>query len=156
MDRKAHRRARLQKLIDTKFGGTQAKLARAIKRSDAQINQWLSGYRAIGDGGAHLIETKLGLPQGWMDQDHQSSVAPVLSMPASVDALISAIAALPQSVRKALAEDLAVLAVAPDSAQAKARVLAALCAPQPSIAEKLLDIPSTAESPRLPRAVKQP
>ena len=57
MDRKTI----LQELIDARFNGNQAEFARAIKRSSAQVNQWLSGHRKIGDGGARHIELTLNL-----------------------------------------------------------------------------------------------
>lgn len=61
------RRSKLQKLLTDRFDGKQAALARAIGRSPAQIHQWLSGHRMIGNGGVRLIEMALGLPMGWMD-----------------------------------------------------------------------------------------
>jgi transcriptional regulator with XRE-family HTH domain len=63
MDRKAI----LQELLDTRFDGSQVDFARAIMRSPAQVNHWLSGYRRLGDGSARYIERVLGLPIGWMD-----------------------------------------------------------------------------------------
>jgi transcriptional regulator with XRE-family HTH domain len=128
------RKKLLQQLIEERFGGTQAKFARAIGRSEAQVNQWLTGYRNIGEAGARLIEKKLKLPQWWMDGLPQATPEPIdleshpdlLPITGCLDALIGAIAAQPQQAREALAKDLAILAVAPDSAQAKARVLAAL------------------------------
>jgi hypothetical protein len=54
----------------------------------------------------------------------------LLPITGCLDALIGAIAAQPQQAREGLAKDLAILAVAPDSAQAKARVLAALAQPK--------------------------
>lgn len=52
----------LQALIDDRFDGKQVALAKAIKRSPAQVNQWLRGYRPIGDGVAWHIEAVLKLP----------------------------------------------------------------------------------------------
>lgn len=63
MDRKTI----LQRLVDTRFGGSQAEFARAIKRSPAQVNQWLSGHRKLGDAGARHIELTLGLAPGYFD-----------------------------------------------------------------------------------------
>lgn len=54
-------------LINEKFGGNQTDFSRAIKKSPAQINQWLNGYRNIGDAAALNIEKALGLPQGFLD-----------------------------------------------------------------------------------------
>ena len=57
----------LQKLIDDRFDKNQAQFARAIKKSPSQVNQWLNGHRAFGDGSARTVEMKLGLPQGYFD-----------------------------------------------------------------------------------------
>jgi len=61
------RKAKLLHLIQSRFGGNQANFAGAIKRSPAQVNQWLTGHRAIGDGGARIIELALDLPPGYFD-----------------------------------------------------------------------------------------
>ncbi len=58
---------RIKNLIAGRFNGNQAEFSRAINKAPAQINQWLNGYRNIGDGVAAQIETALGLPRGWMD-----------------------------------------------------------------------------------------
>ena len=75
-----NRRALLRELIDRKYGGNVAAFARAIKKSPSQVHQWLSGHRAIGDGGArHIERTVPGLWQGyfdgeskppWLENDH--------------------------------------------------------------------------------------
>lgn len=62
-----NRKSLLHKLLETRFGGSQAAFARALKRSPSQIHQWLSGHRMLGDAGARHIEMTLGLPAGWMD-----------------------------------------------------------------------------------------
>lgn len=56
---------RIKNLIADRFNGNQAEFSRAINKAPAQINQWLNGYRNIGDGVAAQIETALGLPRGW-------------------------------------------------------------------------------------------
>lgn len=61
------RKQLLKDLVTNRFDGKQADFARAINRSPAQVNQWLSGHRAIGDAGARHIELKLSLPQGYFD-----------------------------------------------------------------------------------------
>lgn len=61
------RKTLLKRLIDERFGGNQADFARSIKRQPAQVNQWLTGYRAIGDAGARNIELAIGLPIGFFD-----------------------------------------------------------------------------------------
>ncbi|HEZ1342616.1 TPA: helix-turn-helix transcriptional regulator [Neisseria meningitidis] len=58
---------RIKNLIADRFNGNQAEFSRAINKAPAQINQWLNGYRNIGDGVAAQIETALGLPRGWVD-----------------------------------------------------------------------------------------
>lgn len=62
----------LKKLIDERFNGSQADFGRAIGRSPSQVNQWLKGYRALGDAGAHLIEVSINLPRGYMDGKPQN------------------------------------------------------------------------------------
>lgn len=74
------RREQLKSLIDARFGGVQADFARAIKRSPAQVNQWLSGHRLLGDAGARHIEITLGLPIGFFDGgDAPSTIVPEAS-----------------------------------------------------------------------------
>lgn len=57
----------LRELIDSRFNGRQADFSRAIDRSPAQVSQWLSGHRSIGDGVARHIELSLDLPSGYFD-----------------------------------------------------------------------------------------
>lgn len=42
-------------------------LAVRIKKSPAQISQWLSGYRTITEETAREIEHNAGKPKGWLD-----------------------------------------------------------------------------------------
>jgi len=65
--RRMTRREVLIRLIKERFGGNQAEFARAIRKSPAQVNQWVSGHRNLGDAGARHIEITLGLPQGYFD-----------------------------------------------------------------------------------------
>lgn len=58
--------AKLKALINDRFGGVQAEFARAIKRSPAQVGQWLGRHRKLGDAGARNIELELGIP-GYFD-----------------------------------------------------------------------------------------
>lgn len=58
---------RVRNLIDEKFNGNQTDFSRAIGKAPAQVNQWLNGYRNIGDAAALNIEKSLGLPQGYLD-----------------------------------------------------------------------------------------
>ena len=61
------RRSKLLDLVQSRFGGNQAKFAAAINRSPSQVNQWMSGHRALGDAGARTIEVALKLPMGYFD-----------------------------------------------------------------------------------------
>lgn len=70
------RRTKLRSLIQSRFGGNQADFAVAIKRSPAQVNQWLGGHRAIGDAGARIIELALELPPGYFDEKGETSLPP--------------------------------------------------------------------------------
>jgi DNA-binding transcriptional regulator YdaS (Cro superfamily) len=49
-------------------GGRQNKLAAQVETSASQINQWLSGFRAIREDSARRIETNVGKPERWMDE----------------------------------------------------------------------------------------
>lgn len=61
------REEKVRQLIAESFNGNQANFARAISKSAAQVNQWLNGYRSIGDAVALQIEKALNLPIGWLD-----------------------------------------------------------------------------------------
>lgn len=58
---------KLQELIESKFDGRQADLARKAEISPSQLNQWLTGFRNIGEKAARSLESKLGLDPGWLD-----------------------------------------------------------------------------------------
>nr|DAS68567.1 MAG TPA: Repressor protein CI [Caudoviricetes sp.] len=58
---------KVKELIEKRFNGSQAEFARAIEKAPAQVNQWLNGYRNIGNGAAAQIEDSLSLPRGWLD-----------------------------------------------------------------------------------------
>lgn len=58
----------LRALLDERYQGSQAAMARALGRAPSQIHQWLSGHRAIGDAGARHIELTLGLPPGYFNR----------------------------------------------------------------------------------------
>lgn len=73
------RRDNLKRLAD-KVGGIAA-LAGALKRSDAQVSQWIRGPphsvtgkpRGMKSVTARWIETTTELPPGWLDQNHEAS-----------------------------------------------------------------------------------
>lgn len=52
---------KIRTLIHDRFGNNQAEFSRAIGRSPAQVNQWLSGYRNPDVKVCRLIERALGL-----------------------------------------------------------------------------------------------
>lgn len=58
---------KMKELIENRFNGSQAEFARAIGKAPAQVNQWVNGYRNIGNGAAAQIEDSLSLPRGWLD-----------------------------------------------------------------------------------------
>ena len=65
--KKMSRLDKVKELIEKRFNGSQAEFARAIGKAPAQVNQWMNGYRNIGNGAAAHIETTLSLPRGWLD-----------------------------------------------------------------------------------------
>jgi len=67
------RQTKLVALIESMFGGNQAAFSAAIKRSPAQVNQWVSGHRQLGDAGARIIELALNLQQGYFDDATQAA-----------------------------------------------------------------------------------
>lgn len=62
---------KVKELIERRFNGSQAEFARAIEKAPAQVNQWLNGYRNIGNGAAAQIEDVLSLPRGWLDSKEE-------------------------------------------------------------------------------------
>lgn len=96
----ADRKSLLRKLIDTRFDGKQAAFARAIRKSPNQVNQWLTGYRSVGDGVARNIETILGLGALWFDgKESAAPPTPAISsmQPESLlSEAIKLLAAMPQ------------------------------------------------------------
>jgi len=66
------RRIRLQHLIDSLYGGNQARFARETNIKAPQINRWLSktasDRRNIKEISARAIEEKCGLIPRWLDE----------------------------------------------------------------------------------------
>lgn len=62
-----NRTKRLLYLIERDFGGSQTKFARAINRSNAQVNALVRERKPIGDALALNIEKTLNLSIGWFD-----------------------------------------------------------------------------------------
>lgn len=69
------RRNKLLDLINSQFNGSQVDFAKKIKKSSAQVNQWVTGFRNLGEKAAREIENELKLGKGWFD-DFQSSAPP--------------------------------------------------------------------------------
>lgn len=63
------RRRRLRELLDTKFDGSQAKLADKIGRQADYISTVVRGKRPFGEKFARIVERSLGLPDGWLDAE---------------------------------------------------------------------------------------
>lgn len=61
------------------FQGSTKDMAEAIGKSPAQISQWFSGFRNIGDAAARQIEDRLGLHRGYLDGIAGPSSAEILS-----------------------------------------------------------------------------
>jgi putative lipase involved disintegration of autophagic bodies len=97
-----NRKDLLRALIAERFGSNDAAFARAIKRSPAQVIQWLTGHRKIGDAGARLIELALELPAGYFDPARrvEQKVVPYVVPPAE-DKVISEVVALMKSTDEA-------------------------------------------------------
>lgn len=66
-DVQAVRRDRLQHLIDTKFQGNRSELCRRIDKAPTQIGSVLKERRGFGEDLAREIESRCGLPYGWLD-----------------------------------------------------------------------------------------
>jgi hypothetical protein len=69
------RRRNLLLLLESKYRGSQADLARAISRSPSYVWRLLatadSGHhKRLGEDLARLIERAVGVPDFWLDQDH--------------------------------------------------------------------------------------
>jgi plasmid maintenance system antidote protein VapI len=55
----------LQGILDDKFQGNQAAMARWLERQPAQINQYLKGRRKIGADFREHVRSKLGISSDW-------------------------------------------------------------------------------------------
>lgn len=74
MDTRRIRVARIRSLIASRFGGNASKLADAIDVKASQLSRWITpneeARQAIAEASARAIESKLGLPTGYLDQHH--------------------------------------------------------------------------------------
>lgn len=87
MSMKDVRLANLLVLLEEE-AGVKAALARRIKKSPAQLSQWLSGYRTISEGTAREIERAAKKPAAWLDGPAITSPAAAqVAPPQLVDAL---------------------------------------------------------------------
>lgn len=64
MDKSQARRENLRALRDSRFHARLIDLAKALKRSDGQVSQWLQGQRSIREDSADHIEKMLKLTPG--------------------------------------------------------------------------------------------
>ena len=67
----------LQELIDSRFNGSQAAFARAIKKPPSLVSQWLSKHRGFGDASARHIELELSLGEAYFDGRRNTPMAVV-------------------------------------------------------------------------------
>jgi len=124
-----------------KEAGSQANLSKIIEKSPAQISQWKNASqttsgrkRAMHSDTAREIEEKVGKPRGWMDTplSYGEATPAVITIDAALDTMMVAIDELPLDQREQVSKALAVLALAPDSANTRAQVLSALKNPDNS------------------------
>lgn len=74
MDVQDIRRRNIRDVINNRFNGTQAALAKAVGCAPTEISRLFTmgkeKRRTFTDGFARKIETKLSLPRGWLDRLH--------------------------------------------------------------------------------------
>ncbi|MCR4302435.1 MAG: hypothetical protein NUV51_12595 [Sulfuricaulis sp.] len=58
----------MNRLIEQRFGGVQARFANAIGVTPSQVSQWRSGTREMTKESAERIEDRLQLPDGYLDR----------------------------------------------------------------------------------------
>lgn len=73
MDVRAIRQSNLKRLLETRFSGSIADMARAIDRDDAYLWQLLNGTRNVGERVARHIERALKLEAGELDHPAQAA-----------------------------------------------------------------------------------
>ncbi len=67
------RRRNFRALIDAGLHGSQAEIARRVKRPGSQIGDMLAGRKAFGEKVARSLEERLGIPRGILDADQVHS-----------------------------------------------------------------------------------
>lgn len=77
------RRTRLTELLEEQKDPQQVNLAKLLRRSPAQVSQWLTGYRTITEDSAREIERNarkaahwLDRPPGWTPEQHSAGGLP--------------------------------------------------------------------------------
>jgi hypothetical protein len=82
----------LQDLIDSRFEGSQAAFARAIKKPPSLVSQWLSRHRGFGDASARHIELELSLGEGYFDGRRPAVAAPPEPQSTAISIAVLAVA----------------------------------------------------------------
>ena len=101
----------IRRIIEQRFDGNKSEFARAALVAPAQISQWLSGYRNIGEKAARKIEEALGMASGALDIDadnpsspsHQrQEIPPVQSatVPQTIDQMLEIITQMAQQIKE--------------------------------------------------------
>jgi transcriptional regulator with XRE-family HTH domain len=76
MDKYTHRRLRLQQVIESRFGGSQAEFSKEASVSPAYLSRILNPesaqHKRIGENLARNVEARLRLPSGWLDDEGAS------------------------------------------------------------------------------------
>ena len=120
-------------------GISQAELARACNVKPPSVHGWLSGKAKFLRGENLLLAAAaLGVSQQWLATGEgamqaDAGSAPVATAPSQPPALsqalevvVAALAKVPMDSRKAVADDMGLLAMAPDSSETLARLAASL------------------------------
>lgn len=75
------RTANFAKILEDTFKGSNKDAAEALGVVSNVISHWKTGRNGITDPKARLIEEKLSLPVGFMDQDASKSLPAVITKP---------------------------------------------------------------------------
>ncbi len=128
------RAEKLKLLIETSFNGSQTKLAAKCNMSLAQLGQYLSGYRNLGEKVARRIELKAKLPVGWLDRpiNLNESLSNQITIHEAIDTLCSHLANLEIDDRRRVGEMLAHMAVGLRDSE-KAVVIDNIINPKPKV-----------------------
>lgn len=139
-------------------GGGPTSVGAAVGTPPSHISAMTAGRRGVGDALADSLESAFGRPNGWMDRPIPEAEAPLgnpiseASKPTLAQALEVVLDAMAQSTAKTELKQLLPMLVETNASAYRARLgelLGQSLQKQPSIADKLLAIPSEVESPRL-------